>query len=146
MQSGKKIERQTENGTKHGEDRGSDRNCLSDRATLKEAYSALDFLYTLGLVDAELALRVSGQAVPFLLQKLKEGELARILLEPLLEVFALFALKNESTLSGLAFGVVSELTAVLLSFKGVRGIHEFLGSAGARAAGRPRSGAPRLCA
>lgn len=110
-------------------------HCLSDRATLKEAYSALDFLYTLGLVDAELALRVSGQAVPFLLQKLKEGELARILLEPLLEVFALFALKNESTLSGLAFGVVSELTAVLLSFKGVRGIHEFLGSAGARAAG-----------
>ncbi|QDZ25320.1 hypothetical protein HOP50_16g78680 [Chloropicon primus] len=110
-------------------------HCLSAEGTVKEVYTALDFLYTLALVDLQLAFHVSQQGMAYLLQKLKNQELVRAVLEPLLSLLALFALRNESLLSGLAFGIVDEMTKILLTYKGIRSIHEFLNTTGARGSG-----------
>ena len=115
-------------------------HCLSDNGTVKEAYAALDFLYTLTLVDPDLSYRISRQALGNLVHKYacKEGnnEVTRSLLDPLLSVLALLVVWNESVLNVFVGGVVEELIKILLSFKGLRSVHEFLAVPGARAMGR----------
>ena len=110
-------------------------HCLSDNGTLKEAFVALDLLCTVALLDPDLAYRLSQQAIAHLLQKLKKNELTRTLLDPLLSLLAVFVLWNGNLLNVLAVGIVDELSQLLLSFKNMRSVHEFLALPGARAAG-----------
>ena len=111
-------------------------HCLSDKASPREAHTTLDFLYALALTDAELCLRVASGGVAFLLGKLRSRELAPALLDPLLGLMALLVARDDALIAGLDLETVEELARILLSFHGVRSVHEFLGSAGARAEGR----------
>jgi len=120
-------------------------HCLSEKGTVKEAFAALDFLYATTLVDPDLSYRLAQSAVPFLLQKVASKQLSRALLDPLLSLIALFVLWNGSLLDvflsaggsggGGSDAMADELAKILLSFKSLRSVHEFLAVPGARAAG-----------
>jgi hypothetical protein len=113
---------------------------LGVKGTVKEAFGALDFLYTATLLDPDVAWRMSQEAIAQMIRKYAGGnsqtEVTRTLLDPLLSIMALLVVRQESLLKELCHGMEEELARILLSFKSLRSVQEFLAVPQARVVGR----------